>query len=65
MTTTTYRTPRKTAELGFQALIEKLGCGGAVAFISQYETGEGNYTVEGGNYGELPSGITKEEEVVR
>ena len=46
MTTTTYRTPRKTAEMGFQALIEKLGCGGALVFISQYETGEGNYTVE-------------------
>ena len=46
MTTTTYRTPWKTAELGFQALIEKLGCGGAIAFVSQYETGEGNYTLE-------------------
>lgn len=46
MTTTTYRTPRRIVEMGFHALIEKLGCGGAVAFISQYETGEGNYTVE-------------------
>jgi len=46
MTTATYRTPWKTAELGFQALIEKLGSGGAIAFISQYETGEGNYTLE-------------------
>ena len=46
MTTTVYRTPRRTVELGFQALIEKLGCGGALAFISQYETGEGNYTLE-------------------
>ena len=41
-----YQTPRKTVELGFRALIEKLGCGGAVAFVSQYETGEGNYALE-------------------
>ena len=46
MTTVAYRTPQKTAALGFEALVEKLGLGGAVEFVYQYESGKGNYTRE-------------------
>ena len=41
-----YRTPREIMDLGFKALVEKLGPGGAIQFITQYEKGEGNYTEE-------------------
>ena len=46
MTTATYRTPQQVATAGFQALLDKLGPGGAIEFIHQYERGEGNYTEE-------------------
>ena len=46
MTTTTYRTPHQIAAAGFRALVDRLGPGGAIAFIHQYEQGEGNYTEE-------------------
>jgi len=41
-----YKTPREIMDLGFKALVEKLGPGGAIQFITQYEKGEGNYTEE-------------------
>jgi hypothetical protein len=41
-----YRTPHEIAVKGFEALIEKLGPGGALQFIHQFETGRGNYTEE-------------------
>lgn len=43
---TKYRTPREIMDLGFKALVEKLGPGGAIQFITQYEQGDGNYTEE-------------------
>jgi hypothetical protein len=46
MTTATYRTPQQIAALGFQALVEGLGPGGALEFIHQCERGQGNYTEE-------------------
>ena len=46
MTTMIYRTPQKVADLGFRALVQKLGPGGAIEFVHQYEVGEGNYTKE-------------------
>ncbi|MCG3147013.1 MAG: hypothetical protein PCFJNLEI_00449 [Verrucomicrobiae bacterium] len=42
----TYRTPHEIAVKGFEALVEKLGPGGALQFIHQYETGKGDYTKE-------------------
>jgi hypothetical protein len=41
-----YRTPHEIAMKGFEALVEKLGPGGALQFIHQYETGQGDYTRE-------------------
>lgn len=41
-----YRTPHEIAIKGFEALVEKLGPGGALQFIHQYETGRGDYTRE-------------------
>ena len=41
-----YRTPHEIAMKGFEALVEKLGPGGALQFIHQYETGRGDYTRE-------------------
>jgi len=41
-----YRTPHEIAVKGFEALVEKLGPGGALQFIHQYETGRGDYTKE-------------------
>jgi hypothetical protein len=41
-----YRTPHEVAVKGFEALVEKLGPGGALQFIHQYETGTGDYTSE-------------------
>jgi len=46
MTSATYRTPHQTAQLGFRALVERLGPGGAIEFMHQYEQGEGDYTQE-------------------
>jgi hypothetical protein len=46
MTTATYRTPHQIAAAGFHALVDRLGPGGAIEFIHQYEQGEGNYTEE-------------------
>ncbi|MBM3862073.1 MAG: hypothetical protein FJ395_20810 [Verrucomicrobia bacterium] len=42
----TYQTPHEIAVQGFAALVEKLGPGGAVQFIHQFEQGQGNYTKE-------------------
>ena len=44
MTTATYKTPSEVAVAGFRVLVEKLGPGGAMEFIHQYESGEGDYT---------------------
>ena len=46
MSKVAYRTPQKTSILGFEALVEKLGPGGAVEFVHQCESGKGDYTVE-------------------
>lgn len=46
MKITTYKTPHQIALLGFSALVERLGPGGAIQFINQYETGKGDYTQE-------------------
>ena len=46
MKTTSYSSPNTIAVKGFDALVEKLGPSGALQFINQYETGQGNYTVE-------------------
>jgi hypothetical protein len=43
---THYKTPNEIAITGFRALVEKLGPGGALSFINQYETGAGDYTKE-------------------
>ena len=41
-----YRTPHDIAAEGFAALVERLGPGGALQFLHQYEAGQGNYTEE-------------------
>ena len=41
-----YRTPHEIAAAGFAALVEKLGPGGAVEFLHQFEKGRGDYTKE-------------------
>jgi hypothetical protein len=41
-----YRTPNEIAVKGFEALVEKLGPGGALQFIHQFEVGRGDYTKE-------------------
>lgn len=41
-----YRTPHEIAVKGFEALVEKLGPGGALQFIHQFEKGRGDYTKE-------------------
>ena len=41
-----YKTPHQTAVEGFTALVERLGPGGALQFLHQYEVGHGNYTEE-------------------
>lgn len=46
MKTETYRTPHQIAIEGFAALVERLGPGGAVQFLHQYEAGAGDYTKE-------------------
>ena len=46
MTTSTYMTPSKVAVMGFRALVDRLGAGGAIEFIHQYEAGAGDYTKE-------------------
>jgi len=46
MSKTTYKTPHEISMLGFAALVERLGPGGAVQFVAQYEAGDGDYTEE-------------------
>ena len=46
MKTHTYQTPHQIAIQGFAALVEKLGPGGALQFIHQFEQGRGDYTKE-------------------
>lgn len=46
MKSRTYNTPHEIAVKGFEALIERLGPGGAVQFIHQFEKGRGDYTKE-------------------
>jgi len=46
MKTHTYQTPHQIAVQGFAALVEKLGPGGALQFIHQFEQGHGDYTKE-------------------
>jgi hypothetical protein len=46
MTTATYMTPSKVAATGFRALVDKLGAGGAIEFVHQFEQGDGDYTRE-------------------
>jgi hypothetical protein len=41
-----YRTPHEIAVKGFEALVERLGPGGALQFIHQFEKGRGDYTKE-------------------
>jgi hypothetical protein len=41
-----YRTPNEIAVKGFEALVERLGPGGALQFIHQFEVGRGDYTKE-------------------
>jgi len=41
-----YKTPSEIAVTGFKALVDKLGPGGALSFINQYEAGAGDYTKE-------------------
>jgi hypothetical protein len=41
-----YQTPHEVAVQGFAALVEKLGPGGALQFIHQFEQGQGDYTKE-------------------
>jgi len=43
---TAYRTGHEVVQQGFAALLHKLGAGGAVQFLLQYETGTGDYTAE-------------------
>jgi len=46
MSTMTYKTGYEISQLGFSALVNKLGAGGALQFILQYERGAGDYTKE-------------------
>ena len=46
MKTSAYKTPHEIARRGFAALVEKLGPGGALQFLHQYETGQGDYAAE-------------------
>lgn len=46
MSAVTYETPYEISRKGFAALLEKLGPGGVIQFISQYEMGAGDYTRE-------------------
>ena len=39
-------TDEQILELGFKALVDKLGPVGMVRFIHQFQAGEGNYTAE-------------------
>ncbi len=41
-----YRTQNEIAVKGFAALVERLGPGGALQFIHQFEVGRGDYTKE-------------------
>lgn len=46
MKSDTYKTPHRIAVEGFAALVERLGPGGALQFLHQYEVGQGDYTKE-------------------
>jgi hypothetical protein len=46
MKTTAFKTAHEISRLGFAALVEKLGPGGALQFLQQYESGRGDYTKE-------------------
>lgn len=46
MKTQTYKTPHNIAIEGFAVLVERLGPGGALQFLHQYEAGRGDYTKE-------------------
>jgi len=46
MNTERYKTPHQIAVEGFAALVERLGPGGALQFLHQYEVGQGDYTKE-------------------
>ena len=46
MSVAAFKTGHEIARLGFAALVAKLGPGGALQFILQYERGHGNYTKE-------------------
>ena len=43
---TAFRTGHEISQMGFAALVEKLGPGGAVQFLQQYERGRCDYTRE-------------------
>ncbi len=59
---TAFRTGSEISELGFSALIEKLGPSGALQFVQQYEKGKGDYTRERKRLfaGKKADGILKE-----
>ena len=46
MSPTAYKTGSEISQMGFAALLQKLGPGGALQFIQQYERGHGDYTKE-------------------
>ena len=43
---TAFKTGYEISQIGFAALLDKLGPGGALQFIQQYEKGKGDYTRE-------------------
>ena len=46
MSPTAYKTGSEISQMGFAALLQKLGPGGALQFLQQYERGHGDYTKE-------------------
>jgi len=41
---TKYLTPYEIRTIGFEALLRELGPAGAIRFLQQYETGQGDYS---------------------